>query len=235
MKKILVAAVAALLSLAAVAATLNPIQLLNPAGSTAGQVISSTGPSTPPAWAALTGLHVAVTTSPLSQFAATTSAQLAGVLSDETGTGVAVFGTSPTITTPNIVGGTVAAGSGFVGQPLTNSTTGTPLTTNLAVNATSLTLPAGVWLVQGACTFTPAGTTTTSYDQCGIGTVSGAFPAPPGFAAGGQAPNGTQTAFTTLPIQYVLTTSTVIYLTAVSGFAVSTSVVRGDIIGIRIH
>lgn len=36
---------------------------------------------------------------PLSQFAATTSAQLAGVISDETGTGALVFANSPTITT----------------------------------------------------------------------------------------------------------------------------------------
>ena len=36
------------------------------------------------------------TTNPLSQFASTTSAQLAGVLSDETGTGVAVFNNKPT-------------------------------------------------------------------------------------------------------------------------------------------
>jgi len=35
----------------------------------------------------------------LSQFAATTSAQLAGVISDETGTGALVFGTTPTFTT----------------------------------------------------------------------------------------------------------------------------------------
>ncbi len=38
----------------------------------------------------------------LSFFAATTSAQLAGVISDETGTGLLVFGTSPTIITPTI-------------------------------------------------------------------------------------------------------------------------------------
>ena len=50
---------------------------------------------------------MARTDSALSQFAATTSAQLAGVLSDETGTGVAVFGTSPTINTPTISGGTI--------------------------------------------------------------------------------------------------------------------------------
>lgn len=38
----------------------------------------------------------ALTSNPLSQFAATTSAQLAGVISDETGSGALVFGTSPT-------------------------------------------------------------------------------------------------------------------------------------------
>jgi len=55
------------------------------------------------------GVGNALTTNPLSQFAATTSSQLAGVISDETGTGALVFGTSPTfttqITTPLIVGG----------------------------------------------------------------------------------------------------------------------------------
>lgn len=48
-----------------------------------------------------TGLGL--TASGLNQFAATTSAQLAGVISDETGSGSLVFGTSPTIT-----GGTFA-------------------------------------------------------------------------------------------------------------------------------
>jgi hypothetical protein len=46
---------------------------------------------------AVTGLAEA--SGNLSQFAATTSAQLAGVLSDETGTGSAVFNTNPTLTT----------------------------------------------------------------------------------------------------------------------------------------
>jgi hypothetical protein len=45
------------------------------------------------------GVGNALTTNPLSQFAATTSSQLAGVISDETGTGSLVFGTSPTFTT----------------------------------------------------------------------------------------------------------------------------------------
>jgi len=46
---------------------------------------------------------IARSTNNLSFFAATTSAQLAGVISDETGTGLLVFGTSPTIVTPTIV------------------------------------------------------------------------------------------------------------------------------------
>lgn len=49
MKKILTALLA-LVSSVAIGATLNPIQLLNPAGSTSGQIIQSTGPSTAPAW-----------------------------------------------------------------------------------------------------------------------------------------------------------------------------------------
>ncbi len=49
------------------------------------------------------GNSVPNSTDNLSFFAATTSAQLAGVISDETGSGVLVFGTSPTLAgTPNI-------------------------------------------------------------------------------------------------------------------------------------
>jgi len=46
--------------------------------------------------------NIAVTTGTLAQFAATTSAQLAGVISDETGTGSLVFASSPSLTTPSI-------------------------------------------------------------------------------------------------------------------------------------
>ena len=57
-------------------------------------------------WATISGSGDALTSNPLSQFAATTSAQLRGVMSDETGTGVLVFADAPTfvtgITTPAI-------------------------------------------------------------------------------------------------------------------------------------
>jgi len=51
-------------------------------------------------WVALAGGGNALTVNPLSQFAATTSAQLAGVLTDETGTGKAVFATAPNFVNP---------------------------------------------------------------------------------------------------------------------------------------
>ncbi len=49
-----------------------------------------------------TGGTVAYTSNKLSAFAATTSAELAGVLSDETGSGALVFGTNPSLTNPTI-------------------------------------------------------------------------------------------------------------------------------------
>lgn len=65
----------------------------------------------------------ALVANPLSQFAATTSLQLSGVLSDETGTGAAVFATSPTLVTPVL--GTPASGT------LTNAT-GLPISTGVS-------------------------------------------------------------------------------------------------------
>lgn len=56
----------------------------------------------------VTGL--AVTSGKLSQFAATSSSELLGVISDETGSGALVFGTSPTITTATLSGNTNITG-----------------------------------------------------------------------------------------------------------------------------
>ncbi len=121
MKRVLAAL--ALLPALALGATTTPIQLLSPVGSTPGQAILSTGPSTAPIWGgialesvtgtlsvakggtgassaptALTNLGAAATAGSLAQFASTTSAQLAGVVSDETGAGALVFGSSPALT-----------------------------------------------------------------------------------------------------------------------------------------
>ena len=76
---------------------------------------------------ALAGGGDALTTDPLSQFAATTSAQLAGVVSDETGTGALVFAGSPT----------------FTGTVLCNNITTSGLATLLAA-----TVQGGAFVVQ---------------------------------------------------------------------------------------
>ena len=99
------------------------------------------------AWQTISGGGDALTTNPLSQFAATTSSQLAGVISDETGTGALVFANSPTLVTPalgtpasgvltNCTGLPVSGLASFVGLPvsiqLACSDEGTALTTGTA-------------------------------------------------------------------------------------------------------
>lgn len=66
---------------------------------TDGQILAAnSATSTGLNWITASGGGDAFVANPLSQFAATTSSQLAGVISDETGSGALVFGTAPTIT-----------------------------------------------------------------------------------------------------------------------------------------
>lgn len=74
-------------------------------------------------WQTISGGGDALTSGTLAQFAATTSAELRGVISDETGSGALVFGTSPALTTPNL--GTPSAAT------LTNAT-GLPISTGVS-------------------------------------------------------------------------------------------------------
>jgi hypothetical protein len=60
-------------------------------------------------WQSIPGGGDALVGNPLSQFASTTSSQLLGVISDETGTGSLVFATSPTLVTPVL--GTPSSGN----------------------------------------------------------------------------------------------------------------------------
>lgn len=99
-----------------------------------------------------TSKTLVVTTDKLSVHAATTSAELAGIISDETGTGSLVFASSPTLVTPNL--GTPSAAT------LTNAT-GLPISTGIS------------GLASGAATFlaTPSSANLASLltDETGTG------------------------------------------------------------------
>ena len=72
--------------------------------------------------ASVTGL--AETANGLSQFASTTSAQLATLISDETGTGNVVFSASPVLTTPNIGTASYAVLTNATGLPISTGVSG---------------------------------------------------------------------------------------------------------------
>lgn len=247
MKRLITTAVAALVSLAASAATLTPIQILNPAGSTSGQAIVSTGASSAPTWSNVTasgltpvssntvianatassasptalampgcsgtnnallwvtstgftcGSGYALATGNLSQFASTTSAQLAGVLSDETGTGAAVFSGSPALTgTPTAP---TAAGN-------TNTT---QVATTAFVEGEFATPPAAGF---GSTTARPVSATTLAVSSTVSGTGFSTYLASPP-AIGGTSPN--TGAFTTLSATTGSATTAATFTTSSSG------------------
>lgn len=125
------------------------------------------------------GTTYALTSGTLGQFAATTSAQLAGVLSDETGTGAAVFGTSPTIATPTISGGTISGSTGsFTTLAASSTVSGTGFSNYLASPPTiGTTAPAAgkFTTLQATGTITPSSTAgivgTTTSDNAQAGSV----------------------------------------------------------------
>ena len=115
---------------------------------TPGQVLMSTG--TAPSWV----------TPKLDAFATTSSSELRSVLSDETGTGLAVFNDSPSLVTPTI---------GSAGATFSGSTSGTTILKASATASGTLNLPAGTG------TLITAETVANDYVADAGGTMSGAL------------------------------------------------------------
>ncbi|MGG1948965.1 hypothetical protein AB1286_29865 [Trinickia sp. NRRL B-1857] len=238
---------------------------------TSGYVFGSNGTSAYPSFQSLTSLGIATAgananitsltglTTPLGTWggglgANNSSANGVPVFSSgtatvtaTTGTGAPVLATSPTITTPAIVGPTngTAAAAGNVGEVIcaqvtnggsptgcaTNSSTPVSLTTSgNTYNVTSIMLTPGNWLVWGQVLTIPAGTTTQSSVAGGINSTSASFTGVaaefvlPFSAGAGQAVGG---ALHPMPIR--VTTNTTYYLVVNAAFAVSTNTAIGYI------
>jgi hypothetical protein len=118
-----------------------------------------------------TGGGDALTSGTLAQFASTTSDQLRGVISNETGTGALVFATSPTLVTPAL--GTPASGTltNCTGLPIASGISGlaagaatflsTPTSANLRILLTD-EVGSGQLIFQGGGLGTPATGTLTN-------------------------------------------------------------------------
>ncbi len=196
-----------------------------------------------------TGLPISTGVSGLATNVATflatpNSANLIAAMTDETGTGANVFATSPTMTTPNIVGTSTNdnAAAGSIGEYVEAQLalgSATSLTTSTAKTITNISLTAGDWDVSGDVYFFPANTTTVTVTAGCLSTVTNTFDTTNGrFNQNLISSTGNGSNFITsplMPYRFSLSGTTSIFLVALITFAVSTCTGYGIIRARRIR
>lgn len=239
MKKLL--AVLALFSASVYAATLVPVQLLNPVGSTSGQAIVSTGASSAPAWSSINAATLGGATfaapGPIGSTTASTGSfttlnSVGGALNGSLGSGtpaganVTALNASGLITPSSTVGikGTATndnAQAGSVGEYLSNTVLATSLTNGAPFNAASITLTAGDWDVSGSVSFINGTGASSSVMNASLSTTTATQNTAIGFMT--SSPNVTTITVTTrmsTPVaRFSLTAATTIFLVGVDTFA----------------
>lgn len=174
-----------------------------------------------------------------------TSAQLAAALTDETGSGVAVFGTAPTFTTgitspkitfnstSGIIGTTTndSAAAGSVGEYI-SAIAGSPINVTASAttqNALSIVLTPGDWDVYGYSQFQGNASTNVVYLSAAINPANNTVNLP--YSAVGYGASGLLVfaggldVVQTVPVQRVLVanaTTTTMYLNVYASFSIST-------------
>lgn len=148
MKRLFIGALAALFGLATSAATLTPIQLLNPAGSSSGQAIVSTGASSAPAWSNVTasGLTPVAANTVIANATASSASPTALAMPGCSGTNNALLWVTNTGFTCNstinaaTLGGATFASPGAIGSTTANTGAFTTLTSTTSGSTSSVTV-----------------------------------------------------------------------------------------------
>ncbi len=156
-----------------------------------------------------------------------------------TGSGAVVLGTSPDITTPNIIGVTNAssASAGSVGEFVTSNipyASATSFVDSISKNVTSISLSAGDWDVYGNVTFNQ----NIGASQCfaWISTLSASFPDNSLIAGTGVTTAAIVNIAVTVPVvRLSLSSTTTVYLTGYSTFTSGTSTGCGTISARRVR
>lgn len=123
MKRLIAGLVLAFGAALSYAATLAPVQLLNPAGSTSGQAIISTGPSSPPAWASINAATLNGTT-----FAAPgpigSTTPGTGAFTNLSATAISGVGFSNYLSSPTAIGNVTPSTGAFTSLSASGTVTG---------------------------------------------------------------------------------------------------------------